>query len=480
MGLIPTIQLDGRSLAHRQRVPHSAGYAERVTDLSSWMMVLGTIRLICALADYANAYLEAARLEPMSLRRLVGFVQENHPIIALGAAWPLILGLALRRTRWPELLKAGAVTFLILSIGGLLAITADWNQSREKWITLGSFRVPQQGLWQPGLADLMLGLLGATQLVLELGTAVRAIQLAFHTHSAPAETAAKHAAARRARFGRLALYGSAAYLVLMIRLPVWSAYLDVVNQSRFVREFILQNDFQRLHSTRRLGVSTPDLERFRDLQSLMTSAMQAWGAGRFSDAKDHYLHLAALVETIPTATMSPPAIQLAAQGLNNLAWLLATCPEDKLRDPQGAVDYARRALDLVPSDGNTWNTLGVAYYRAENWEQARSALFRSMELRNEGDSFDWFFLSMIHAKLGHKERAHEGYLKAVEWFHQHRPGDAELYRFQVEAAQGLGLPQPEQPPPPAQVARPPVLYRNPMMIPRRGRPRIIDPTESGP
>src|SRR4051794_17024770 len=129
MGLIPMIPLAGHSVAHPRPAADSASSAEKVIELSSWVMVLGTIRLICAAADYANAYLEASRLESMSLRRLGWFFQENHPIVALGAAWPLILGLALRRTRWPELLKAVAITFLILAIGGVLAMTADWNHS---------------------------------------------------------------------------------------------------------------------------------------------------------------------------------------------------------------------------------------------------------------------------------------------------------------------------------------------------------------
>jgi hypothetical protein len=162
MGLIPTIPLDGRSLASGRRLPHWTGTAGKVIELGSWMMVLGTIRLICAVADYARAYLEATRLEPMSFRRLGTFFQENHPVVLIGAAWPLILGLALRRTRWPELLKAGAVTFLILSVGGILAITADWNHSLGRGITVGSFRIARPGLGLLGLSDVMLGLLGAT------------------------------------------------------------------------------------------------------------------------------------------------------------------------------------------------------------------------------------------------------------------------------------------------------------------------------
>ena len=88
--------------------------------------------------------------------------------------------------------------------------------------------------------------------------------------------------------------------------------------------------------------------------------------------------------------------------------------------------------------------------------EALSALYRSMELRDEGDSADWFFLAMIHRRLGRKERAREWYDKAVRWSHRYRPGDEELYRFEVEAAEALGLPRPEwRPSPPPQIDQDP-------------------------
>src|SRR5262249_19679149 len=151
------------------------------------------------------------------------------------------------------------------------------------------------------------------------------------------------------------------------------------------------------------------------------------------EAKANYLRLAAFVETIPASSMSLPVLRGSAEGLNNLAWLLATCPEVRLRDPRAAVTYARRAVDLIPTDGNFWNSLGVAYYRARDWDEALSALSRSMELREEGDSFDWFFPPITHARLGPPARARQWYEKATHWFGQNRPGDAELYRFQIEA-----------------------------------------------
>src|SRR5262249_16357665 len=150
-----------------------------------------------------------------------------------------------------------------------------------------------------------LGLLGTTQLVLELLTAVRAIHLALQGGTA-AEPVEKPAAARRARYGRLALYTSAGYLVLMIRPPVWAAYLEPLHQSTVVGEFVLKNDIQRIRSTRRLGQFAPDDQRMAHLQSLLVDAVHAWGAGRFADAKVSYLRLASFVQSIPSSSMSSP------------------------------------------------------------------------------------------------------------------------------------------------------------------------------
>jgi hypothetical protein len=70
-----------------------------------------------------------------------------------------------------------------------------------------------------------------------------------------------------------------------------------------------------------------------------------------------------------------------------------------------------------------------------------------MELRGDrqGDSHDWFFLAMIHAKNGEQREARRWYDRAVAWFHERSPGEEELYRFQVEAAKALGMPTPLAP-----------------------------------
>ena len=80
-----------------------------------------------------------------------------------------------------------------------------------------------------------------------------------------------------------------------------------------------------------------------------------------------------------------------------------------------------------------------------------------MELRGDGDSFDWFFLAIIHYKQGRKDQALDLYDKAVEWYQESAPNDEELYRFQVEAALELGLPNPTPRPSVPMRRRPPTM-----------------------
>jgi serine/threonine protein kinase/tetratricopeptide (TPR) repeat protein len=130
--------------------------------------------------------------------------------------------------------------------------------------------------------------------------------------------------------------------------------------------------------------------------------------------------------------------------LNNLAWLLATCPETKFRDTTRAVASAKKAVELKPKDGDHWNTLGVAQYRAGDWKAAIATLEKSMELRKGGDSFDWFFLAMARWQLGDKKDARKWYDQAVQWMEKNQPKDEELARFRAEAEELLGVKEKEK------------------------------------
>jgi tetratricopeptide (TPR) repeat protein len=123
---------------------------------------------------------------------------------------------------------------------------------------------------------------------------------------------------------------------------------------------------------------------------------------------------------------------------NQGAWLLSTDPDPGRRDANRAVALAKKTVELVPNVGAHWNTLGVAHYRAGNWNEAAKALRRSTELGSGGDAFDWFFMAMAHWQLCDKKAARTWYDKALDWTEKNRTNDEELWRFRAEAAALLG------------------------------------------
>jgi uncharacterized protein HemY len=129
-----------------------------------------------------------------------------------------------------------------------------------------------------------------------------------------------------------------------------------------------------------------------------------------------------------------------ADSINNLAWLLATCPEPKLRDPRRAFGLAETAVELAPAAPEFRNTLGVARYRAGDWSGAIDALEKSEELA-PGTSlgFNAFFLAMAHWELGHEYESRQWYDRAVQWTEKNQPEDQELRGFRAEAECLLGL-----------------------------------------
>ena len=172
------------------------------------------------------------------------------------------------------------------------------------------------------------------------------------------------------------------------------------------------------------------------------------------------------------------AIELDPKGgssLNSLAWFLATCPEEEFRDANRAVELATKAVELAPEDGNIWNTLGVAQYRAEDWSAVIEALEKSIELGSGGNSFDFFFLAMAHWQLGEtgvrgqepgsrdreaqaeeqpadqepaQAEVRRWYEKAVEWMDKNKPDDEELIRFRQEAEDLLNVADTDKKPEP--------------------------------
>jgi serine/threonine protein kinase/Flp pilus assembly protein TadD len=166
-------------------------------------------------------------------------------------------------------------------------------------------------------------------------------------------------------------------------------------------------------------------------------------AGRCPEAEQALQQaLAAYRPEIDTSSAGYYRGRLLASVHNDLAWLWATRPDEQFRNVEGALTSARKAVELEPHKGGYWNTLGVAQYRAGQWQEAVAALTKSMELfHGQDESCNTFFLAMARERLGDHDEALTWYRRAVEWMGQHKAADAELRRFRAEAAQLLGVPE---------------------------------------
>jgi tetratricopeptide (TPR) repeat protein len=133
-----------------------------------------------------------------------------------------------------------------------------------------------------------------------------------------------------------------------------------------------------------------------------------------------------------------------AWGYNELAWVLVSCPEVGLRNGVRAVEMAKKRHELGQPDGFSWNTLGVAHYRAGDWKEAVAALEQSMQLfAGRREAMNTFVLAMAHWQMGNRAEARRWYDKAVAWMkvneHSEEPLSVYLRRFRTEAEELLGI-----------------------------------------
>jgi tetratricopeptide (TPR) repeat protein len=131
--------------------------------------------------------------------------------------------------------------------------------------------------------------------------------------------------------------------------------------------------------------------------------------------------------------------------LGNLVELYTTYPEANYRNTAEAVNLAKSAVELRPDVRQAWNALGIARYRAGDWQSAVTALAKSVELGKGGYWWDWFFLAMAHWRLDQREEARRWYDRAVDWREKNKaalasnkPYDARYQRYRAEAATLLG------------------------------------------
>ncbi len=132
--------------------------------------------------------------------------------------------------------------------------------------------------------------------------------------------------------------------------------------------------------------SAAQLRHWRDTESLMRRALAVTRDNSIAHA---YLGVAllqrgdvpgALRELRASAALEPGDLTVA----NNLAWLLATAPDDRHRRPAEAVAHAQRARRIAGDDPSVLDTLAAAQASARRFDQATATARRALELAEAG------------------------------------------------------------------------------------------------
>ena len=112
-------------------------------------------------------------------------------------------------------------------------------------------------------------------------------------------------------------------------------------------------------------------------------------------------------------------------------------------EPAYAVEFAARLVARRPRSNYAWHVMGMARYRAGQWDEAITALARANELEHDsGLAFNGFFLAMAYQRKGNGEMARTWYDRSVAWMAEHKPNNVYAARYCAEAAALLELEPP--------------------------------------
>ena len=166
-------------------------------------------------------------------------------------------------------------------------------------------------------------------------------------------------------------------------------------------------------------------------------------AQRFSDAVDVFTRgIKEQDDRVRAGKGLETAVPSLAYRLNRLAWLLAHCPDKRVRDAKAAIEHARRATSLRSDVADYWYTLAMAQYRHGDWRDSLVSLDTLKAKQGEAGASDMVLSGMNLFRLNRKDEARAALKQAVrlmDEINQKAAGDAllrmefELMRPAVEA-----------------------------------------------
>jgi tetratricopeptide (TPR) repeat protein len=128
----------------------------------------------------------------------------------------------------------------------------------------------------------------------------------------------------------------------------------------------------------------------------------------------------------------------SAVSLNEIAWLLATTGDAKVKNGAEAVRFADAAVKAAATNANYWNTLAAAHLANRDAHAALAAVEHAASLRRDGNIDDWALFVLIYVQLDDRERALEYHQRVAARLAQNPKAGRTLRRLHAEAAAKLG------------------------------------------
>lgn len=143
-----------------------------------------------------------------------------------------------------------------------------------------------------------------------------------------------------------------------------------------------------------------------------------------------------------------------AKRFNMVAWLVVMRPGGKRDEYHRVLQTARAMIKANPELTYYWEILALAHLRDEQWADAIDAAVQFTKASPNGYGTEFFVRAMAYWHLGDKAKARDWYDQGARWMDQNRKALStrqtrwlDRRRFQIEAAELLGLPVPTDVPP---------------------------------
>jgi predicted TPR repeat methyltransferase len=116
----------------------------------------------------------------------------------------------------------------------------------------------------------------------------------------------------------------------------------------------------------------------------------------------------------------------STQYQDSLAWLLATCPIEELRDGKRALELATGTTISIPDSPQHWLTQGAAHVLLGEYAAAVTALEQSQKLRGQEEGITLSLKAIAAAKLNQLDAAKASLAAAKAWQKTQKPADEEV------------------------------------------------------